>query len=135
MSLVSFIRKTFFGINVPGEKIEVPVTVNIPFEIHVPEFAQMREAGETFTLLDVRESSELERASLAGAVHIPMGEIAMRANQELDPEKHIVVMCHHGMRSLNVTMYLRQQGFEKAQSLAGGIDRYAREIDPKVGLY
>ena len=135
MSLVSFIRKTFFGINVPGEKIKVPVTVNIPFEIYVPEFAQMREAGETFTLLDVRESSELERASLAGAVHIPMGEIAMRANQELDPEKHIVVMCHHGIRSLNVTMYLRQQGFEKAQSLAGGIDRYAREIDPKVGLY
>ena len=135
MSLVSFITKRFFGINDPGEKIEVPVTVNIPYEIHVPEFARMREAGETFTLLDVREPSELQRASLAGAIHIPMGEIAMRANQELDPEKHIVVMCHHGMRSLNVTMYLRQQGFEKAQSLAGGIDRFAREIDPAVGLY
>lgn len=109
----------------------------IPYEISVPEFAEMmkREAGETFTLLDVREPAELLCANLLGAVHIPMGEIAMRANQELDPDEHVVVMCHHGVRSMNVTLFLRQQGFDKAQSLAGGIDRYAREVDAGVGRY
>ena len=135
MSLLSFLTKTFFGINGPGEKIEAPVTATFSYEIHVPEFAALRASGEPFTLLDVREASELAQAKLPGAVHIPMGEITMRANQELDPEDHIIVMCHHGVRSMNVTSFLRQQGFEKAQSLAGGIDRYAREIDPSVGTY
>ena len=53
----------------------------------------------------------------------------MRANQELDPDAHIVVMCHHGVRSLNVTNWLRQQGFENVQSMRGGIDRWSREVD------
>jgi rhodanese-related sulfurtransferase len=64
-----------------------------------------------------------------------MGEVASRAHQELDPHEHIVVYCHHGVRSMNVTSWLRQQGFEKAQSLAGGIDRWAREIDPTIPKY
>jgi rhodanese-related sulfurtransferase len=136
MALVSFLFKTFFGINGPGEKIKEPVdTATLSYEIHVPEFAKLRASGEKYTLLDVREASELQQVSLPGAVHIPMGDITRRGNQELDPEAHIVVMCHHGVRSMNVTMYLRQQGFEKAQSLAGGIDRYAREIDPSIGTY
>jgi len=46
-----------------------------------------------------------------------------------------VVVCHHGMRSLSVTTWLRQQGFEKAQSMRGGIDGWARTVDPKVPLY
>ncbi len=132
---LTFFLNTFFGIHGPGEKMDAPLTTTFSYEIHVPQFARLRESGEKFTLLDVREPSELQLASLPGAVHIPMGEIAMRANQELDPEEHIVVMCHHGVRSMNVTMFLRQQGFEKAQSLAGGIDTYARQIDPAVGLY
>jgi rhodanese-related sulfurtransferase len=136
MSLVSSLFRTFFGINGAGEKIKAPVnTATLSYDIHVPEFAKLRESGEKYTLLDVREPIELQQASLPGAVHIPMGDITRRANQELDPDAHIVVMCHHGVRSMNVTMYLRQQGFEKAQSLAGGIDRYAREIDPSIGTY
>ena len=109
----------------------------IPYEIDVPEFAAMMkgEAGEAFTLLDVREPAELQCARLPGAVHIPMGEIAMRANQELDPDEQIIVICHHGVRSMNVTMFLRQQGFDKAQSLAGGIDKYAREVDAAMARY
>ena len=71
------------------------------------------------------------RRSIAGSKHIPMGDIPARFNQELDPEEHIVVVCHHGVRSMNVTAWLRQQGFEKVQSLRGGIDRWAREIDPR----
>jgi len=68
-------------------------------------------------------------------MHIPMGDIPSRAHQELDPDAHIVVVCHHGVRSLSVTSWLRQQGFESVQSLRGGIDAWSRVIDPKVPLY
>jgi rhodanese-related sulfurtransferase len=63
------------------------------------------------------------------------GDIPARFNQELDLDSHIVVVCHHGVRSMNVTAWLRQQGFERVQSLRGGIDRWAREVDPSVPLY
>jgi rhodanese-related sulfurtransferase len=95
----------------------------------------MHDAGQDFVLLDVREPWEYEAAHIAGSRHIPMGDIPARFNQELDPEKHIVVVCHHGVRSMNVTVWLRQQGFENVQSLRGGIDRWSREIDPSVPLY
>ena len=86
-------------------------------------------------LLDVREPWEFQTAALPDSVLMPMGDVPSRAHQELDPDDHIVVMCHHGARSLNVTMWLRAQGFERAQSLAGGIDAWSRNIDPKVPRY
>jgi rhodanese-related sulfurtransferase len=105
------------------------------YEISVTEFKSLQDAGEGLTLLDVREPWEFQTAQIDGSKHIPMGEIPARFNQELDPEQHIVVVCHHGVRSMNVTAWLRQQGFEKVQSLRGGIDRWSREIDPSVPLY
>ena len=105
------------------------------FEISAGEVNSMRKRGDAFTLLDVREPSELEKAQIEGSTHIPMGDIPARAHQELDPEKHIVVLCHHGVRSLSVTTWLRQQGFEKVQSVRGGIDGWARTVDPKIPLY
>jgi rhodanese-related sulfurtransferase len=105
------------------------------YEVSVAEVKSMHDAGQDFVLLDVREPWEYEAAHIAGSKHIPMGDIPARFNQELDPEKHIVVVCHHGVRSMNVTVWLRQQGFENVQSLRGGIDRWSREIDPSVPLY
>jgi rhodanese-related sulfurtransferase len=105
------------------------------FEISAEQVKSLRKNGEQFTLLDVREQWEYEAARLEGAKHIPMGDIPSRAQQELDPEEHVVVMCHHGVRSLTVTNWLRQQGFEKVQSMRGGIDGWARTVDPKVPLY
>ena len=105
------------------------------YEILVAEVKSMQDAGQGFELVDVREPWEYEVAHLAGSKHIPMGDIPARFNQELDPENHIVVVCHHGVRSMSVTAWLRQQGFEKVQSLRGGIDRWSREIDPSVPLY
>lgn len=92
-------------------------------------------SGETVTLLDCREQWEYEAAHIEGSKHIPMGEIPARANNELDPDQHIIVVCHHGVRSMNVTAWLRQQGFEAVQSLSGGIDHWSRAIDPKVPIY
>jgi rhodanese-related sulfurtransferase len=107
----------------------------LDFEVSGAQVKFMQKRGDTFTLLDVREPWEWEKAHIEGSKHIPMGDVPVRAQQELDPEEHIVVVCHHGVRSLSVTNWLRQQGFEKVQSLRGGIDGWARTVDPKVPLY
>jgi rhodanese-related sulfurtransferase len=90
---------------------------------------------ETPVLLDVREPWEFQTASLPDSLLMPMGDVTSRAHAELDPDGHIVVLCHHGQRSLSVAMWLRGQGFERAQSLAGGIDGWSRVIDPSVPRY
>ena len=105
------------------------------YEITPEDVQRMRDAAEKFTLLDVREAEELRLASIGGAKHIAMGDVPARAHQELDPDDRIVVVCHHGVRSLNVTNWLRQQGFERAQSMQGGIDRWSREVDQSVPTY
>ena len=105
------------------------------FEISAGQVKSMIKHGRKFTLLDVREPWEFAKASLEGSKNIPMGDVPSRAHQELDPEDYFVVVCHHGLRSLNVTNWLRQQGFEKVQSMRGGIDGWARTVDPKIPLY
>lgn len=105
------------------------------YEISVEDVKGKMDAGESFTLLDVREPWEFETARITGAKLMPMGDVPSRAHQELDPEDHTVVMCHHGVRSMNVTVWLRQQGFEKAQSMRGGIDAWSRQVDEKVPKY
>lgn len=105
------------------------------YELSPEEVQAMRLRGENFNLLDVREPWEVEGACIASAKLMPMGDVPSRAHQELDPDDHIVVYCHHGVRSLNVTAWLRQQGFEKSQSMAGGIDAWSRRVDPKVPVY
>ena len=92
-------------------------------------------ADPAHVLLDVREPWEYETAHIEGSILIPMGDIPSQAFQELDPETHIVTVCHHGVRSLNVAVWLRNQGFEKAQSLRGGIDAWSAEVDSTVPRY
>jgi rhodanese-related sulfurtransferase len=105
------------------------------YEITPEEVKSKLDTGEEFVLLDVREPWEFETARIDGAKLIPMGDVPSRAHQELDPEEAIVVVCHHGVRSMNVTVWLRQQGFEKAQSMRGGIDAWSLAVDRKVPLY
>jgi rhodanese-related sulfurtransferase len=85
--------------------------------------------------IDVREPWEFATASVAGSVPMPMGDVPARAHQELDPDERLVILCHHGQRSLNVAAWLRNQGFEQAQSLRGGIDAWSAEVDPSVARY
>jgi rhodanese-related sulfurtransferase len=105
------------------------------YEITPEEVKGKLDLGDKFTLLDVRESWEFEMAHMTEATLIPMGDIPSRAHQELDPEDDIVVVCHHGVRSMNVTVWLRQQGFGKAQSMRGGIDAWSRRVDGTVPTY
>ena len=106
-----------------------------PYEISVADVARLRAEGVAVTLLDVREPWEIATAAIDGSVNIPMGDMPSRANTDLDPDAHIVVMCHHGARSLSVTAWLRREGFDRAQSMAGGIDQWSREIDHSVPMY
>ena len=85
--------------------------------------------------IDVREPWEFATARIEGSIPIPMGDVPARAHQELDPDEHLVILCHHGVRSMSVTSWLRNQGFEQVQSLRGGIEAWSTEIDPAVGRY
>ena len=90
--------------------------------------------GENIVLLDVREPIELTMAAVAGAIHIPMGQIPARLN-ELDRTKTIVVMCHGGVRSMAVARILKTSGFDQVINLAGGIDAWSRQVDTGVPRY
>jgi len=85
--------------------------------------------------IDVREPWEFATARIEGSLTMPMGDVPSRAHQELDPDERLVIVCHHGIRSMNVTVWLRNQGYELAQSLRGGIDAWSTEVDSAVNRY
>lgn len=104
--------------------------------LSVEEFAAWRAdpARPAPLLLDVREPWEFELVHLEGALPMPMGEVPARF-QEIEPEQEIVCLCHHGMRSAQVAAFLVRQGCERVYNLAGGIDAWARRIDPALPVY
>jgi rhodanese-related sulfurtransferase len=106
-------------------------------EITVEEVKRRRDAGEQMALVDVREPFEFEAAHLEGAELIPMNTIAdhlaeVRRKAEAAP---VVVLCHHGVRSLRVVEWLRRQGVENCWSMEGGIDLWSLLVDPRVPRY
>jgi rhodanese-related sulfurtransferase len=106
----------------------------LSYEISPAEAVEiLREKSARF--VDVREPWEFATTRIEGCLHLPMGEVPTRAHKELDMNERLVIVCHHGVRSMNVTAWLRRQGFEKAQSLRGGIDAWSVEVDPKVARY
>jgi rhodanese-related sulfurtransferase len=106
----------------------------LDYEISPAEAAALL-AENKAKLIDVREPWEFETARIEGSLLMPMGDVPGRVHQELDPDEKLIVLCHHGVRSINVTVWLRDQGFENAQSLRGGIDAWSAEVDAAVGRY
>lgn len=96
--------------------------------------AKARAARGESVLLDVREGFELERASIEGAVWIPMRDIPARSG-EIPSDREIIVFCHHGTRSAQVAMYLLRNGFSAVRNLAGGIDAWSASVDPSIPRY
>ena len=88
----------------------------------------------TSRLLDVRTAAEYATARIEDSVFISMDEISQRMN-ELDPETHWIVVCHHGYRSMQVAMWLESKGFEQVSNLEGGIERWSLEVDSNVPRY
>ncbi|HHI77112.1 MAG TPA: sulfurtransferase [Gammaproteobacteria bacterium] len=85
-------------------------------------------------LLDVREPWEFEICHLPGSELVPMQQVPAWA-ETADPEQEIVVICHHGIRSRQVALYLEHLGFSNIVNLAGGVDAWARELDPRMATY
>ncbi len=105
-----------------------------PLELQPSEVAaELAAAGGPF-LLDVREPWEFEICAIPGAVNLPMGTLPGRLG-ELPEDRDIVVVCHHGARSMQVTAFLRGRGFERVSNLGGGVDAWARQIDPGMATY
>lgn len=107
-----------------------------PIEIDCQSVKAKLDASENFLFLDCREADEYETVSISGATLLPMSALQDRVG-ELDGRQadRIVIHCHHGGRSLRVANWLRKQGFANAQSMAGGIDQWACEIEPGMGRY
>jgi rhodanese-related sulfurtransferase len=107
-----------------------------PINISCKDFLAARQAQPGLSLIDCREQDEFDLVHISGAKLVPMSAIQNRI-EELSDLKHqnFVVHCHHGGRSLRVVNWLRQQGFEHAQNLIGGIDQWAQEIEPTMERY
>lgn len=99
-----------------------------------PELAARLAEDDPPLLLDVREPWELELCRIEGAQPMPMGAVPARV-AELDPAREVVVICHHGGRSMQVAMFLERQGFEQVINLAGGVDAWALQVDPSMARY
>ncbi|MGH8453988.1 MAG: rhodanese-like domain-containing protein [Nevskiales bacterium] len=85
-------------------------------------------------VVDVREDWEYAQAHLPGSLHIPMGQIPARFG-ELDAAQPVVLVCHHGMRSLQAGQFLEKKGFAQVSNLAGGIDAWAEQVDSSMPRY
>ncbi|HVB86032.1 MAG TPA: rhodanese-like domain-containing protein [Candidatus Dormibacteraeota bacterium] len=103
-------------------------------EISPREVQQMRARGENFLLVDVREPWEHDAARIEDSLLISLREIPGNVSR-LAGAGPIVLYCHHGIRSLDAAEWLRSQGIDRARSMAGGIERWSAEVDPKVPRY
>ena len=106
--------------------------MDAPLEIDVVTAAQLRHEG--VLLIDVREEDEIATCRIEGSRHIPMRQIPENL-AGLPRDRPILVLCHHGGRSLHVTQFLRANGFGQASNVAGGIDAWAGQIDPTMPRY
>jgi len=109
----------------------------LPLEIAPQELSTRLQRGESIVLIDVREPEEFAISRIEGARLIPMQSIPaeLQRLEAMAENSELAVLCHHGVRSLNVVVWLRRQGLENCFSVSGGIDKWSREIDPTIPLY
>jgi len=116
---------------VPANDHEEDAEASVELEILPREFEQIR---DRVRVIDVREPHEFQISRIPGAELIPLGELARHLN-ELDSSEDIVLHCKSGIRSMDALNFLRQAGFKKVKSLHGGINAYARQVDPSIPVY
>ena len=128
------LRISFFKARPGDRSVKRQDAMAAELELSVQQIRERRDAGEELLILDVREPAELQTAALDGTLNIPMGEIPSRYN-EVPDDRPVVVMCHHGMRSLQVMMWLRKNDYDNVINMAGGIEAWSTHIDPSVPRY
>lgn len=111
-------------------------------QISVRKLAEKLKDNTKIVIMDVREPYELEFAKLNDewVALVPLSKLAREGTDALpenlqDQSTEIIVMCHTGQRSAQVTSWLRKNGWNNVYNLTGGIAAYARQIDPSVGFY
>jgi len=132
--LADYIGAYLIGPVIGSATKKIAMTDNTPMEISVQELDGMRKSGAAHVILDVRTPQELAICAFEDSTNIPMHEIPASLDR-LPDDGALVVICHSGMRSYQVTQWLRQNGFDNAVNLQGGIDSWAREIDPSMPVY
>ena len=107
------------------------------YEIAPQEAQERLNKGSGSVLIDVREPEEFTLARVEGSQLIPMQTIPAQLQklEQMADDNTLLVLCHHGVRSLQVVAWLRRQGIEDCYSVAGGIDRWSREVDGSVPRY
>lgn len=106
-----------------------------PLEIDVLKTKQLLDNPSAhIQLIDVREAFERELCAIEGSLHIPLRQIPEAAST-LPKDRHLLIYCHHGGRSMRVTQFLRAQGFPYVTNVAGGIDAWSQQIDPGMKQY
>ena len=106
----------------------------VPLQIEVGDLDRWKRDAHALAILDVREPWERDICGFDGSLNIPMAELPGRLG-ELPRDRPVVVVCHHGMRSLHATQWLRAQGHDQACNLQGGIDAWASQIDSSMKRY
>lgn len=105
-------------------------------ELSVEDLAARRAAGDDLFLLDVREPWEFDICHIEGAVNLPLGGLPAAFDPaQVGEGRDIVVICHHGMRSLRATLWLRGQGIDHCFNMTGGMDRWAAVVEPGMARY
>ena len=113
---------------------DLPENHHTPYDLVPAQVASKIEQGELIKLLDVREPVELQISQIPGAINIPVGELAQRLD-ELDPSQEYVLFCRTGVRSERALGILHSAGYTKSSNLRGGINAWARDIDPDLPEY
>lgn len=109
--------------------------MGLPFEISVTDVKQRLDAGEAIAFIDVREPDEYQVCHIEGARLIPMRSVPQQLEHLEGLPGLLVVFCHHGVRSLKVVEWLREQGLSECISMAGGIDAWSRTVDSSIPRY
>lgn len=109
----------------------------LPLEVSVDDVSYLLgRPGERPRIIDCREQDEWQVCRIEGAELVPLSQFGELAPQRFfDLNQHVVVYCHHGMRSQRAANWLRQNGFGKVQSMRGGIDAWSELVDPNVPRY
>ena len=111
--------------------------MSLPLEITAAEVSRRIASGEKLHLIDVREPNEFAICKIQGAELIPIRQVPgeLQSLEAKADQAPLMVFCHHGVRSLNVVNWLRQQGLEACQSITGGIDAWSLTVDQNVPRY
>ncbi|TCS61343.1 rhodanese-like domain-containing protein [Varunaivibrio sulfuroxidans] len=107
---------------------------SFPVDIDVHTFHDMREKGENLWILDVRQPWETDICAFEDGIRLPLASLPEGVDR-IPRDRAVVVVCHHGIRSKHAVSWLRANGFDNAINLSGGIDAWARQMDPTMATY